>query len=89
MVALLFYFISFYDTHQVIAGLPQGGNVLCWWLSYFILFYFILDYIYSFLFNLIFITRTRCLQGSPKGMVALFFYLFCFVLFLFHFGLFL
>jgi hypothetical protein len=56
MVALFFYFIlflcyiNFYNTHQVLVGIPQrdGGLVLLFYL--FLFYYFILFYVMLFYF---------------------------------------
>jgi hypothetical protein len=71
----LFIIVYFYNTHQVLVGLPQGVGGLAIFFPVF----------FSF------ITRTRCLQGSPEGMEALLFdfhlfylYFILFCLFYFH-----
>jgi hypothetical protein len=69
-VALLFYFISFQfifiTRTKVLVGLPQGVGGLA------ILFHFILVYFYN---------THKVLAAPPEGMVTLFFYFICFVLF--------
>jgi hypothetical protein len=52
---LPFIFVYFYNTHQVLVGLPQWG----WWPCYFVLFYFILLYFHN---------TNQVLVGLPQGV---------------------